>query len=239
MANYTLKPGIIHIGKDAISPFVHTSTVILDKNTRLDKVLSDAYNKYHDRNKPQIESTDFIQQDSNWEYDEERNLYKTYIGKIQNEKYAEYDIICSVHPSLKTIIGLVNNSEYKFLMAEIVQNDIWLVCNVQPDIQLEVNLYFNLIYKTSIERDTPKNLKVPLDKNRFKKLSEDEHIYTIEVPELMGCTYYISCTFDLENMQKFLSTNNRYILADHIENVVTIRTEFPFSGEVILIPYIY
>lgn len=237
MSKYSLKPGIIHIGQDAISPFTHTNTIILDKSTSLETYLDQLYEKYHNRNKPILQYLKFSIQPSEWKASD--TLYRVSLGKLNNDKYRLYNVITNLGLDIQSSINLVSEITYKFIKLELSENELFAYCNIHPSKVISGDILISYFYNSKLDVGIPKNLEIQLQKEQFTKVDDLKYMYKLNLPELDNTlNYHISCTFDLDNITKFMLSNNRYIVAEYSYGEVIIYTEFPFTAKVLLIIHI-
>ena len=158
MGKYSIKPGIIHIGTDALSPYVHTSTVIVDKNTKLKTILDETYRKYYERNKPTWERVTVNISPDDWIAAD--GMYKYHIISYKDREYMKYNIICETEVSISNMLILLANERYKFIKSECIDGEVYTYTNVKPKHNIRLDILTIWTGNTLYFQGTPKNLKV-------------------------------------------------------------------------------
>lgn len=238
---FTLKPGIIKLKDQAISPYTITASIVIKDNKTF---LSDHIRKIIEI----IRKTKITEARI-----DKFSIPKSEIKKIDDDSY-QYDMgvvemldedwywqFIGIDYSFKPEIIRKLNKQLDFSYINISSKNRSLTLNIRAESISPETIDFELIryykYHLDIIDRIDCVLEVYVDKKNFIKMSDGGYYTFLKVnDEKLKDRYHMICAFDDDNILKYQESRSRYCIADYTDDAhIYVTSEQPFSAIMYLV----
>lgn len=220
-----------------VSPMMNIQTIVSNYTKPLKQLLADRLEQIKLSKVAQWETLDITIKPSDWRSGYYGDL-PVYVYQLPKS---------SLNPSLFKIQTSFNimhddysklnkNIRFKYLFSEIKDNNSeqYVYCNIKPDEELTALVVTWGILDLEAVKEPDGNVIVPLQKDLFYKVADKMYKFEV-VYDIAQYTYDVTCTFDPNNINKYIESECRYITAEYLNGKIIITSEKPLNIDVVLI----